>query len=442
LDHSCATIYQLSSDISDAVGPLWGRTVKIFAAQLQKKLRDYIPSSVRPIAESGTSSSTQPVDSTATTCWPSLGRLLLLRQAGHVFAVTDYRHSVMGPVTMFLCQCLAQCPVVTVADVASGLLCVSILLDFSKGSPKIIPECFTFLRSVIQLFSITGADNDTITSHSGDVFQDLQQYETAMDSVRNVLAQRCPGSYRMQTTFDPLALRELREAAASAETEADTKVPWAAFDRKLNLDSVEPKHAVCLLTSVYTLIRRLFEHVGSISNITDGLPELTDPIVGSLQGLRPQSEPALPLSIRQLHASLVESATNKNVQIRKTRLPLQWRRPKVFCIESKNPRFQVDYKLKKDADPDSERVKLKQLNRDKKRQSKAAMRELRRDSNMLEQERFKEKRESLDAQRAERYKNFAWMEDQQATINEQVRKGKSLLKGGGSGIHKKARVKR
>lgn len=63
-------------------------------------------------------------------------------------------------------------------------------------------------------------------------------------------------------------------------------------------------------------------------------------------------------------------------------------------IQAKNPRFQVDYKLKKDIDPDETRVKLKQLTREKKREQKAAMRELHRDSDFIEQERFKEKSEA------------------------------------------------
>lgn len=71
------------------------------------------------------------------------------------------------------------------------------------------------------------------------------------------------------------------------------------------------------------------------------------------------------------------------------------------------------------------RVKLKQLNRQLKRESKAAVRELRRDSDFLDQERFKEQSEKQARLKDERVKNFAWMEAEQATINQQVRMGVS-----------------
>jgi nucleolar protein 14 len=121
---------------------------------------------------------------------------------------------------------------------------------------------------------------------------------------------------------------------------------------------------------------------------------------------------------------------------------LNFRKAAKVSIETKNPRFQIDYKMKKDFDPDASRVKLKQLTREKKREHKAAMRELRRDSDFLDQERTKEKQSHLNKLREERHKNYAWMEEQQATINEQVRKGGGLMKGGGTGMMKKVRVKR
>jgi nucleolar protein 14 len=437
LDHLCRTIFQLSTDISDAVGPLWGRTVKIFLSQLQKKLRDYVPSTV----QKQTNGDKSAIDGSVTTCWPSLGRLLLLRQAGHVFAVTDYRHSVVGPVTLFLCQCLSQCPVVSVADVASGLLCVSILIDFCKGSEKVIPECFTFLRSVLQLFSMTQSDIADIDRRT-DILGNTNEYDNAMEAARLMLATRS-NSTRMQSTFDPVALRALRPTACRSADDAenlDKKIPWSAFDRKPEMvsEEMEARHCLCILQTAYSLIEKLHGKVKPL----DGYPELMDPVLSSLQGMRPQVQPTLPTAILAAHVTLSESIAAHYSHAKATRKPLMWRKPKLFMIESKNPRYQVDYKMKKDTDPDSERVMFSQLTRYKKRHDKAAMRELRRDSNVVEQEKFKEKRAALDSQRQERYKNFSWMEDQQATVNQQVRKGKSLLKGGGSGINKKARVKR
>jgi hypothetical protein len=42
LDFLCKTIFKVCQDVPDACGPLWGRTLKIFQSQLQKRLRDFV----------------------------------------------------------------------------------------------------------------------------------------------------------------------------------------------------------------------------------------------------------------------------------------------------------------------------------------------------------------------------------------------------------------
>ena len=95
----------------------------------------------------------------------------------------------------------------------------------------------------------------------------------------------------------------------------------------------------------------------------------------------------------------------------------------------------MDYKFKKDKDSDRDRAKLKQLNRQVKREQKAAMRELRRDSNFLEQEQYKEVQEQKQLLKEIRHKNYNMMGDEQGVINKEMRIGLGL-KGGGSGIKK------
>ena len=42
LDFLCRIIFKVCQDVPDACGPLWGRTLKIFQSQLQKRLRDFV----------------------------------------------------------------------------------------------------------------------------------------------------------------------------------------------------------------------------------------------------------------------------------------------------------------------------------------------------------------------------------------------------------------
>ena len=143
------------------------------------------------------------------------------------------------------------------------------------------------------------------------------------------------------------------------------------------------------------------------------------------------------------HIELLEKINKRINELRLIRKHLMWRPTIKKALPSLAPRYEVNFIPKKDLDPDESKVELKQLNRQLKREKKAAMRELRRDADFLDQEKYKETQENI-AKRKENYaRNYAWMEEQQATINQHVKAGKGLLKGGGSGVlRKKARVKR
>jgi nucleolar protein 14 len=197
--------------------------------------------------------------------------------------------------------------------------------------------------------------------------------------------------------------------------------------------------AAGVLNSAYSLL----SDVVTIFQSSSALPEIVAPVVQTLRSVRPQSNPAaFPVWAQERHLSVLERIMGLSEKIRSTRQFLQWRKAATTSIEMKTPRFQLDYTFKKDIDPDQDRAKVKQLTRQLKREKKAAMRELRRDSDFIDQERYKEQQEAKEFRRAERVKNFAFMEEQQATINLQVRKGNGLMTGGGSGVAKKARVKR
>mmetsp|Transcript_30328 Transcript_30328/g.44628 ORF Transcript_30328/g.44628 Transcript_30328/m.44628 type:complete len:247 (-) Transcript_30328:96-836(-) len=75
----------------------------------------------------------------------------------------------------------------------------------------------------------------------------------------------------------------------------------------------------------------------------------------------------------------------------------------------------------------------RKLQREYKREHKAVQRELRTDAAMIEEERRLTKQRRDDKERAKRNKNFAWMEAEQATMNQQVKQGGGLLTGGGIG---------
>jgi nucleolar protein 14 len=382
----------VSTDVGEQTcAALWGRTIKILHAQLQKRLRDYAQGE------------------RAQSCWPSLGRLLLLQLLGRVFSVTDLRNDVVGPASLLLCQCLSQCPVASTADVSSGLLAASVLSSYHSESRRYIPEVVAFAHTVLSLYL-----SDAANSRPSENFQG---------------------------TFSMTHLGSLREHVSKATcSAAEAKVQWFMFSSKAETSTGrEGLVSVGILNTAYSL----FNDVVTIFQSSCALPEIVAPVMQTLRSIRPQSKPAaFPVWVQERHLSVLERIISLSEKIRSTRQYLQWRKTATTSIEMKTPRFQLDYTFKKDIDPDQDRAKVKQLTRQLKREKKAAMRELRRDSDFIDQERYKEQQEAKEFRRAERVKNFAFMEEQQATINLQVRKGNGLMTGGGSGVAKKARVKR
>ena len=255
-----------------------------------------------------------------------------------------------------------------------------------------------------------------------------------------------------QRTFDMegSAFKILRESSAryadSIENEKNkkeenvVKISWESFgkEKSSNLGLKSGLWASSYLSVAQILVGKLID---MHKNVT-AFPELFVPILSVFRTLRPQDKPSVLVNIQKTHVDLIELIMKISNEIKSSRQALQWRKSVKTSIEVKNPKFQADYTFKKDLDPDENRAKLKQLTRQSKRETKAAMRELRRDSDFIDQLSYAEQNEKKDKLKAERVKNFGWMEEQQASINMQVRKGGELVTGGGSAIARKARVKR
>jgi nucleolar protein 14 len=74
--------------------------------------------------------------------------------------------------------------------------------------------------------------------------------------------------------------------------------------------------------------------------------------------------------------------------------------------------------------------------REYRREHKAVARDLRTDNAIVESERRREQKQKNTAEKERRHKAFAWLEQEQAVMNQQVRQGGGLLQGGGTGAAK------
>ncbi|CAM9501725.1 unnamed protein product [Ectocarpus fasciculatus] len=384
LDVVAVSIYKLAQDMPEAATSLFGRTLSMMHSQLEKRLRDYVQGTLK------------------TTCWPSLGQLLLLQSLGSVYSITDFRNSTVVSVTMLLCQCLTQCPVASLQDVSHAVLASSVLLGYTAEVKRLVPEVLTLVSSVLSVYGPTA--RTTLPKWSKIVNREAL-FTWVMGSSQKMLL---------------------------ASDEISNK--WANF--KWDVIEKFPNAAIAVFHALAVIVRDCHRRYSGLSSYAEMMIPISSVLNSVVDTVFPED---LKVSLNQLQQNVEDSITSCTTG----RKPLAWRGKIVTAIPSLAPRYEVNYSMKKDMDPDQARVKVKQLQRQVKREQKAAMRELRRDADFLGQEVYKAQQSVKDKKRAERNENFAWMEQEQGFVNQQVRKGGEMLRGGGSGATRPIkRVKR
>ena len=440
LDSLMALVFQLCRDMEGSVTSLWAKAIKQLLGALQKRLRDY----AHGVRQAST--------------WPSLGKVLFLQLLGCTYSVTDLQHALVTPAMLLMCQYLTQCQVVSLQDVSTGLLVCSVLMDYTDGSKRYVPEVTSFLCRLLGVLaqnhsaSASGSFHIAKSANSSSNFNvnklcwlslvPREEDEHARAAKKSKATKRAPPG--------------AAPAANQGQEGGEGKIPWRYFSAAGTVpehtgeddatSGVEegPRSSVALLGVALSLVKQLLGRHGASA----AFPEIASPLLNALMDvsaavttLDGHKEERVTALINEV-SSVLQLCGAQATRKQDSRSPLAWRNESVSSIEAKNPMYAMNYTFKKDNDADGDRAKMKQLQRQLKRETKAAQRELRRDSEFLDREAFKDKQEAHDRRRAERSKNFAFMEEQQATINQQVRLGGGLMKGGGSGVIKGKVVKR
>lgn len=92
------------------------------------------------------------------------------------------------------------------------------------------------------------------------------------------------------------------------------------------------------------------------------------------------------------------------------------------------------YSMSHDKGKKSAQAAIDRTRREYKRKHRAISRELRMDGAFIEAERRKDHEKRDSKARAKRQKNFNWLEGEGGAMNQQVREGGGLIKGGGTGL--------
>ncbi|XP_074582208.1 uncharacterized protein LOC141838594 [Curcuma longa] len=320
-------------------------------------------------------------------CWPTLKTLLLLRLWSLVFPCSDFRHVVMTPTLLLMCEYLMRCPIKSSRDATVGSFLCSMVLSVSKQSGKFCPEALIFLQ--------------TLLSSSLEIKPGFQQFPQVNHLVETRILE--PWLH----IGDPSCVVHPLDFYAVMEMQEDS--PFFASD----------EFRASVLLSVLETLKGfviIYERLSSF-------PEIFMPVCDLLQQTMQNSN--LPRLLRDKMQDVFDLIKKKTDDHQIYRQPLQMRKQKPVPMKLLNPKFEENFVKGRDYDPDRERVEMKKLKKLLKSEKKGAIRELRKDSQFVsglkESARLKQEEE-----RAEKYrKNMAFLQEQEHAFKSgQLGKGK------------------
>ncbi|XP_055809873.1 uncharacterized protein LOC129880063 [Solanum dulcamara] len=323
---------------------------------------------------------------TGKSSWPSLKTIFLLRLWSMTFPCSDFRHCVMTPAILLMCEYLMRCPIICGRDIAIASFLCSLLLSVTKQSQKFCPEAIVFLQTLLMaaLDKEQGSGNLQLIN-----LMEIKELEPLL----------CIRSSNVE--MDSLDFLELMDLPEDSQYFHSDKY-----------------RASMLVTVLETLQGFVNVYKDCIS-----FPEIFMPISKLLCKLAGENH--IPDALREKMMDVSQLIDTKSQENHILRQPLKMRKKKPVPIRMVNPKFEENYVKGRDYDPDRERAEKKKLKKRIKEEAKGAVRELRKDNEFLSKAKEREKA-LLAAEKAEKYgKNLAFLQEQEHAFKSgQLGKGK------------------
>ncbi|PKU84494.1 nucleolar protein 14 isoform X1 [Dendrobium catenatum] len=321
--------------------------------------------------------------------WPSLKTLSLFRLWCLTFPCSDFRHVVLTPVILLMCEYLMRCPITSGRDIAVGSFLCSMLLSVSKQSQKYYPEVISFFQ---MLLMSSMERNSKIEQHS----QSHLELKISRPWL-HIDDEGCAVHH-----IDLFMILEMADESAYFMSD-NFKASMLSF-----------------------LVKILIEFVDMYQSLSS-FPEIFLPIAVMLHEVLHGAK--LPGILRSNMEEVAGLIRTKASEYQLSRQPLQMRKRKPEPIKLMNPKFEENFVKGIDYDPDRERAQRKKLKKLLKKEAKGAVRELRKDNHFLFE--LKERDRLLqDEERSEKYgKALAFLQEQEHAFKSgQLGKGRKRRK--------------
>lgn len=318
---------------------------------------------------------TQDVKDTGKSSWPSLKTLFLLRLWSMIFPCSDFRHVVMTPAILLMCEYLMRCPIRSGRDILIGSFLCSMVFSVSKQSRKFCPEALLFLRTLLN---------------------------AALDEKQGL-----PENHELNHFLEIKAPKPLLSLKSYVK-----EINSLEFLELMELPKDSPHFASdSFRASVLMVVAETLLGFVDIYQGFNSFPETFVPIIKLLRKLAEQDY--IPEKLQSKFSDVAQAIEKKVDEQHAARQQLQMRKKKPVPIKMLNPKFEENFVKGRDYDPDRERAEHRKLKKLLKREAKGAARELRKDNYFLFEVKDKEKA-LIEEERAEKYgKARAFLQEQE-----------------------------
>eukprot|EP00897_Mesotaenium_endlicherianum_P006282 jgi/Mesen1/5682/ME000288S04895 len=402
-------------------------------------------------------------------CWASVRVLLLLRLWGLIFPSSDFRHPVMTPAMLLVGEYLTRCPVWSIQDVTAGLFLSSLALNMVSSSRRFFPEAINFVHVLLRTALLPAIPSPGPEAGAGavaggpDAHKKLKKQKIKKQTPEKDEGRQGGGHGHAATAGEDYSSGERLKgeqpggATGGSSTEGAEDVPahlrqqvcshpWlalqgpptAAGDLPPGTAVSEGLDFVAVMTGpasanqvasgavragLIGVCLNLIKGFAAVYSTLPSFPEIFAPLLSTLGQLERQGH--LPENLGQLLLEAEEMIRAEKEAGERIRQPVRMRAKRAVPIKQFNPRFEDNFALGRDYDPDKERAERKKLQKQIKRESRGAARELRKDNYFLAEERERE-RVVADDERSDKYRAaMAFLEGQEAAYKSgQMGKGK------------------
>ncbi|KAJ0914219.1 putative nucleolar protein [Helianthus annuus] len=308
-------------------------------------------------------------------CWPSVKTLFLLRLWSMIFPCSDFRHVVMTPAMLLMCEYLTRCPIISGRDVAVGSFLCSMLLSICKQSKKFCPEALVFLQTLLMA---------ALEEKPGP----------SLDAKL----------YHLMELKSPKPLLRIR----------GTVVEIKPLDFLTLMDSPDDSPYFTSENFRASMLVAVVDTLQGYVNIYEefkSFPEIFLPISNLLMELEGQDH--TPDALKDKIKATVQLINKKADEHHMLRLPLQMRKQKPVPIKLVNPKFEENFVSNRDYDPDRQRAEERKLKKLVKSEAKGAIRELRKDNYFIADAKARDKARLEEEKAAEYGRTKAFLQEQE-----------------------------